>query len=83
MLLEIAQKTTIRGCFTRNFFSNIVFCETMYEDSFLLVKKLTYFMPSSKDTLPRRSEIVENQKLLTLLLRNCILVTCIMIVKCL
>jgi len=41
MLLEIAQKPTIRAISTRNFLINTsVFFETMYRDKFVLVKKI-------------------------------------------
>jgi hypothetical protein len=79
MLLEIAQKPTIRAYSARNFLINtsVVF-ETMYQDKFVLIKKFAYFMPNSKDMLSRRSEIAEIQKSLTLL-RSCRTATCLKI----
>jgi hypothetical protein len=41
------------------FIATSVFFETMYLDRFVLVKKFMYFMPKSKDTLSRRSEMLK------------------------
>jgi len=76
MFLEIAQKPIIRAYSTRKFLINTsVFFETIYQDKFVLVKNLHTSCPIQK-MLPRRSEIAEIQKSLTLL-RSCRTATCL------
>ena len=49
MLVEIAQKPTIRAYSTRNFLINtFVFFETVYQDKFVLVKNLHTSCPIQK-----------------------------------